>query len=278
MKISISELTTYRAGVEPELDAYVAAGFRAVELSLEKIGRYLAGRDVSVLRGRLATLGMVASGAVSFAPQGPSMLLSAGPAFDAYLTNLRPQLELCHALGVSVLGVGADKARWVSDTNWWSQAIRNLRAAATMAEDHGVRLAIEYLSLGPPIGPFVLESLADTKALVDEADHAALGLCIDFFHHLRAGGTADELRAINAGEIANIHVTDVKAKPRLELEDADRALPGAGVAPVSAYRAAIAATGYASYWTLELLDPVLWERDVAEVARQSAAAMHTFAS
>ena len=280
MKISISELTTYPADLEQELDAYAAAGFRAVELSLEKVNKYFADRGASssALRERLARLGMVASGAVSFAPQGPSMLLSAGPAFDAYLANLRPQLALCQALGAGVLGVGADQTRWMTEKNWQPQAVRNLRAAAALAGDHGVRLAIEPLSLGPPIGPFLLETLADTKALVDEADHPALGLCIDFFHHFRGGGTADELRALRGDEIANVHVTDVKDRARVELEDADRALPGAGVAPVAAYRAAIAATGYDGYWTLELLDPVLWKDDVADVSRRSAAAMRPFAA
>ena len=277
MKISISELTTYPSSLEPELDAYAAAGLRAVELSLEKVGRYLAGGSPDPLRERLERLGIVASGAVSFAPQGPSMLLSSGAAFDAFLDNLRPQLQLCQALGVGVLGVGADQARWMNNADWQQQAIGNLRTAAAIADDHGVRLAIEYLSLGPPIGPFLLESLADTKALVDAAYHPALGLCIDFFHHFRAGGTDGELRALDADEIANVHVTDVKERERISLEDADRALPGDGVAPVAAYRDAIAATGYDGYWTLELLDPVLWQQDVGDVSRRSAASMQAFA-
>ena len=31
-----------------------------------------------------------------------------------------------------------------------------------MAAEHNVRLAIEFMSLGAPIGPFVLDSLGDS--------------------------------------------------------------------------------------------------------------------
>lgn len=276
MKISISELTTYPANLDDELAAYSEAGFHAVELSLEKIGKYLTGRPTTVLEELLAELGLTASGAVSFAPQGPSMLLSSGAAFDRYLASLRPQLALCENLGIRVVGVGADAERWRLNVDWHPQAIRNLRTAAAVAADHDIRLAIEYLSLGEPIGPFLLDTLAKTKALVDAADHPSLGLCVDFFHHFRGGGTALELGSLSSGEIANVHVTDVKAKVRQALGDADRAMPGAGVAPVANYRDAIIATGYDGYWTLELLDPELWEQDVSVVAGEGVSAMREF--
>jgi sugar phosphate isomerase/epimerase len=276
MKVSISELTTYPAGLDAELAAYSMAGFSAVELSLEKIGRHLAGRSPAGLRDRLAELGLIASGAVSFAPKGPSMLLSSGDALERYLGGLREELALCRELGIRVLGIGADAQRWASSNSWRLQAVRNLRAAAAMADDHDVRLAIEYLSLGPPIGPFLLETLVETRALLEEADHPGLGLTIDFFHHFRGGGTPAELASLDRAEIANIHVTDVKQRERAALTDDDRVLPGMGNAPVTAYRDALVATGYEGCWTLELLNPELWTRAVDEVALQSIDAKRSF--
>ena len=82
-----------------------------------------------------------------------------------------------------------------------------------MAEGNGVRLALEFMSLGEPIGPFVLDSLADTVELVERVAHPALGISVDFFHHFRGGGGAAELRRLDSALISNVHVTDVRAGP-----------------------------------------------------------------
>lgn len=276
MKTSVSELTTYSTELTEELEAYADAGFKAVELSLDKVRAHLSRRDPRYLRDDVDRLELVASGGVGFAPTGPSLLLASGAVWDQYLIRLRAELELCRALGIEVLGIGADARRWVESTDWRGQAIANLRTAAELAREHDVRLAIEYLSLGAPIGPFVLETLHEAKTLVDEADHPGLGLCIDFFHHFRGGGSAAELRALPGDTIANVHVTDVRDKERSSLQDADRTMPGSGIAPLSAYREAIVATGYDGYWTLELLDPSLWEQDSAVVSSLASQAMQTF--
>ncbi len=278
MKVSISQLTTFPAEFDAELHAYRAAGFRAVEISLEKVGRFLSENSPSALQERLHGLGIVASGAIGLAPMGPALLLSEGQMLDAYLSSLRSQLELCRTLQCKVLGIGADARRFVGEASWRPKAVENLRLAATMAADHDVRLALEFMSLGAPIGPFVLDTLADAKDLVQEAARPAIGLSIDFFHHFRSGGTASELGTLKAEEIANVHVTDVRDRPAERLDDGDRMPPGAGVAPLTAYRDAILETGYQGYWTLELLNPDLWRLDVAEAAALSAKAMEGFAA
>jgi sugar phosphate isomerase/epimerase len=276
LKISISQLTTYPATLEADLEAYAAAGFRAVELSLEKAERFLVGRSLDGLAELLDQHKLTASGAIGLAPSGPALLLSSGQSRDNYLRSLRSQLELCSVLGIGVLGIGADASRWATPEPWHTAAIRNLSAAADMAAEHNVRLAIEFMSLDAPIGPFVLDSLGATLNLIEAADDPRLGLSIDFFHHYRARGTALELASLSAAQIANVHVTDVKAGSPASLGDGDRVLPGEGAAPIAAYRDAIVATGYDGYWTLELLNADLWRLDVAEAAALSATAMQHF--
>jgi sugar phosphate isomerase/epimerase len=279
MRTAISQITTYPAPLEADLPAYSAAGFRAVELSMEKAQRFLKSNSIERLHALLYRNRLRPSGAISLAPSGPALLLSAGANINEYLDSLRRQLRLCDALGIPVLGVGADARRWMTAEKWRRQAIANLRKAAALAADHGVTLALEFMSLGPPIGPFVLDTLAETLALVEEAEHPALGISIDFFHHFRGGGTAADIEKVPAGRIANVHVTDVAGGVAAgSLADSDRVLPGEGVAPVSAYRDAILAAGYEGYWTLELLNEGLWKLDVEEAAALSARAMHHFAT
>jgi sugar phosphate isomerase/epimerase len=276
MKISISQLTTYPSPLEADLEAYAGAGFRAVELSLEKVQRFLTGSSLAELAALLERHGLTPSGAVSLAPAGPALLFSSGQSRDDYFRSLRWQLEQCRSLGVAVLGIGADANRWAPGEAWIPSAVHNLRAAADLAEQHGVRLAIEFLSLDAPIGPFALDSLAATLDLIETAADPRLGLSIDFFHHYRAGGSAPELARLSGACIANVHVTDVRAGARVSLGDGDRVLPGEGAAPVMSYRDAIASAGYDGYWTLELLNADLWRLPVQETAGRSARAMERF--
>lgn len=276
MKIAISQITTLPTPLEEDLPAFAAAGFEAVELSIEKANKFVAANSVGALKALLDQHGLKATGAIGLAPDGPALLLSQGHGLDDYLASLRSQLALCQALGCRVLGIGADAGRWLTDPSWRKSAAGNLRKAGALAADHGVTIAVESLSLGPPIGPFVLETLRDTLALVREAGHPALGLSLDFFHHFRSGGTAEEFAALEGTLIADVHVTDVVGLPKESLDDGDRVLPGEGVAPIAAYRDAILSTGYDGYWTLELLNKELWALDVSEAARLSRRGMQGF--
>jgi 4-hydroxyphenylpyruvate dioxygenase len=278
MKIAISQITTLPAPLEEDLPAYSAAGFRAVELSMEKTQRFLESNSIERLHSLLYKNRLTPSGAIGLAPSGPALLLSTGADLSAYLDSLRLQLRLCNALRIPVLGVGADARRWMTGERWRRSAIGNLRKAAVMASDHSVTLALEFMSLGPPIGPFLLDSLRETLALVEEAAHPALGISIDFFHHFRGSGTVADIEKVPGGLIANVHVTDVGGLPAESLTDGDRMLPGEGNAPIGAYRDAILAAGYDGYWTLELLNEDLWKLDVTEAAALSARAMQGFAT
>ena len=126
MKIAISEITTLPAPLEADLAAYSAAGFSAVELSLEKVGRFLATHPIDALQELLHVNRLTAAGAISLAPAGPALLLSRGEQLADYLAELRSELDLCATLGIGVLGVGADARRWLADAAWQAAARDNL--------------------------------------------------------------------------------------------------------------------------------------------------------
>ncbi len=130
------------------------------------------------------------------------------------------------------------------------------------------------MSLGAPIGPFVLETLAATRELVGGVGEAAVG--VNVFHDFR-GGSVVELAALGRTEIVGVHVTDVPDLPNAELGDGDRMLPGDGVIPLAEYRKAILSTGFGGYKTLELLNEELWKKPPVDVARIGLATMRRFA-
>ena len=93
MKIAISEITTLPAPLEADFAAYSAAGFSAVELSLEKVGRFLATHPIDALQELLHVNRLTAAGAISLAPAGPALLLSRGEQLADYLAELRSELD-----------------------------------------------------------------------------------------------------------------------------------------------------------------------------------------
>jgi hypothetical protein len=101
VKIAISQITTLPADLDADLPAFAQAGFTSVELSLEKINRFIAKKSVTALQEMLAELGLNASGAIGLAPAGPALLLSRGTEFHSYIRSLEEQLVLCCALGIN---------------------------------------------------------------------------------------------------------------------------------------------------------------------------------
>jgi 2-keto-myo-inositol isomerase len=276
MQVAISQITTLPANLEVDLPAFSRAGFRAVELSLEKVTRYVQRKSNLALRDLLEELELRAVGAIGLAPKGPALLLSRGDTFSTYIASLRRQLALCRELGVDRIGIGADASKWRVEGRWQKNAIENVKVASRIAEDEGVRIGLEFLSLGPPIGPFILDSLESTMSLIEAVSSSALGVNVDFFHHFRSGGSSEDLSTIEADCIVTVHVTDVLDRPLAKLTDGDRVLPGEGVLPIFEYRDAIFSAGYNGAWTLELLNEMLWHADVDLLAPRAAEAMQFF--
>lgn len=278
MKLAISEITTLPADLETDLAAFAGEGWNAIELSLEKAGKFLESRDMGDLKAALQRHGLTPVAAIGLAPNGPGLFLARGDGVAAYMQSLQRQIRMCEALGIPCLGIGADPARGVAGRDWVVGAIENVRAAATLAAAHGVTIGIEALSLSPPIGPFLLAGLDDTRAFVEAVDHPAVGINFDVFHFTRSGGTLADIRRLRRGQVIHVHVCDLPEMPPEQWEDRHRLMPGAGDLPLTAIRDALIAGGYDGYWALELLNEELWTEPPAKVARTGKAAMDDFAS
>ncbi len=278
MKISMSQITTMPLPLADDLPAFSRAGFTATELQVDKVNRFIATASVEALVDMLEALKLKPTGAIGLAPSGPALLLARGSVFDEYLKSLREQLELCRRIGIDQIGIGADASKWREEASWQSGAVANIREAAKIADATGVRIGLEFMSLGAPIGPFILDTLSETRKIVGEVDRASVGYNIDLFHHYRGNGTVDELKTVKASDVVGVHVTDVGPGDKPALGDGDRVLPGDGVAPMIGYRDALIGAGYDGYWTLELLNEKLWKLAPEETSRLGLAAMHTFAS
>ncbi|MDX0009844.1 sugar phosphate isomerase/epimerase (plasmid) [Sinorhizobium meliloti] len=276
MKIAISEITTLRADLETDVAAFAATGWTAFELSLEKAGRYLESHSLTDLKALLAEKNLKPVAAIGLAPTGPGLFLARGADFEAYLASFRRQIEMCRVLGIACIGIGADPARGVTGDGWIEGAVANTRIAANIARENGVAIGIEALSLSPPIGPFLLAGLNETRAFVERVGHPAVGINFDVFHFIRSGGTVADIAAVKPGQVLHAHICDLPQMPAENWEDSHRVMPGDGDLPLTAIRGALVSRGYDGYWALELLNEDYWARDAADVARIGKASMERF--
>ena len=127
----------------------------------------------------------------------------------------------------------------------------------------GVRPAMEYLGFMKSV-----YTIEQAWQIVEDADYPGSSLIMDPFHILRGGGSIESIANIPADKVAIWHWNDAPGdKPFAEQSDADRVMPGDGVGPLKEIERLALAQGYEGFVSLELFNPVLWEKDPVEVAR-----------
>jgi sugar phosphate isomerase/epimerase len=224
--------------LETVLDATAAAGFKAAGLDHYTIGGYVRNggsvKNVGVLlqaRGiRCTDVGVLPIGL------GGAAAAAAELARTATIVGAP----------VCIAALYADAAA--------EDAIRELREAAEILDDAGVRIAFEFTAYGHS------RSLRDAIVLCDAVGWERCGLLVDSWHVFRGGEPLMLLRSLDADQIALVHVND--AAPPGGLDPVfegrfRRALPGSGSFPLGAFAEALSATGYRGTISVEVLSTEL---------------------
>jgi 2-keto-myo-inositol isomerase len=146
-------------------------------------------------------------------------------------------------------------------------AVDNLRAAAEIAEEHGLNLAIEFNSQHE-----VLNSLEVLRELVATADRSNVGLLLDAYHLARSGRPGRGFEEVPGEEIMHFHYSDLPEHPVTGVKrPTDRLPPGQGVIRWSELFGLLAEKGYTGLISYEAPNPALWARSPYEVCREGFA-------
>ena len=150
------------------------------------------------------------------------------------------------------------------------------RAAGDLAElgeraaARGLLLGYEALAWGRHINDH-----RDAWEVVRRADHPNVGLILDSFHTLARGLPVDTIRAIPGDRIFFVQLADAPAigMDLLYRSRHFRTMPGQGELPVAEFAAAVAATGYAGPWSLEVFNDQFRGASSREIARDGYASL-----
>lgn len=210
-----------------------------------------------------------------FAPGGLRELLDA---HDICLT----EIEVVPGLGRD--GVGGARAGEIEEIAWRMAAEFGCRylqvigpaemptadAASAFggvcdrAADHGLVVGLEFL-------PFTdIVSVTDARAIVETANRANGGICVDIWHHERGANDLDAIAALPAELVTGVQMSDGARVP----EDPDyytdcltnRRPPGAGEFDVAGFVGALASAGVDIPWGMEVCSASGWADPAVHVA------------
>lgn len=138
--------------------------------------------------------------------------------------------------------------------------VRRINEAAPVLADHGLSLALEYVS---PVTRraghkhLFIYDLAGLRRLCRATDHTNVGLLLDSFHWHCAGETVADIEALSEDEVVVVHVNDVIAKRAVEKQVVtERALPcETGLIDLAGFIGALDKIGYDGPITSEPTNP-----------------------
>jgi len=256
MNLCISQATTLPATFTDDLSAFADVGWTAAELWLTKLEKHLETASIDDTR-RFLTDRKIRPVAAAY--QG-GLMLSQGEQRKAHFDHFRRRLELCQALEIPTLLLVADFAQR-PDSTAFQRAVVSLTQAAQWAGGFNVRLALEFR------GTDAFCSCLDTAiGLVGQCGEPNVGVCLDLFHYYKGPSKPEDLDKLTRENLAFVQICDVAGVPRELMSDADRVMPGDGDFQFAPVLDTLRRTGYDGYVSLELVNPVLWQMKLAQVA------------
>jgi sugar phosphate isomerase/epimerase len=244
-----------------ELDIARYAGYTAVEISQDKVRRYLdAGYSVDELRNELD--GLVVHGIAALVD-----IERQGSAEKVLFREADKLFMLAYAIGAKGVQIvsGPLDVQAVTDFNEKGYSklytgllhhrhddqvkltVKNLTAIADRALEYGLTVYLEALSWAP------LNTLEEQVDVVRRVGRENLKLVVDFWHCYTSGATPEELSRVERDYIYGVHVCDsLPYQGGVPVETVLRDVPtGSGVLNLRDWTDAVKSTGFDGWWCSE---------------------------
>jgi sugar phosphate isomerase/epimerase len=259
--LNTSTIRGQKVPIVEEIEIAAKAGFQGMEPWLDELKRYSdEGGSLEDLAKRFRDAGIRVESAIDF--------------FEWVVDD-----EARRKKGLEAARRSMDIVRKIGGTRIAAPA-----SGATDVALHPLKVAERYrtlLEIGDQIGvvPQVevwgssrtLGRLGEAAAVAIETGHPHACILPDVFHLFKGGSSLAGVRLLAPTAIHVFHVNDYPAEPaREKLTDADRILPGDGIAPYRTLLRDLRAGGFQVMLSLELFNRDLWKQDPLTVARAGA--------
>jgi 2-keto-myo-inositol isomerase len=265
MKLALNGATTMRASLAEDVRAAGAAGFEYLEIWAAKLRAFLKSQTTAQLKSLLEEeqvkpYSINSIERITFrSAEGQRALLDE----CEELCSIAAEIECPYIVVVpSPLPAGCGRDEVVEES------VRVLTQLSLVAAHYNVALAFEFLGQTD----CSVQTLALADEIVKEVARPNVGLVIDSFHFYAGGSELASIEALDAKRLFIFHINDAEDRPREQLEDKHRLLPGLGILPLREIVRALERIGYDRVVSVEIFRPEYWERDPFQLARDAHAA------
>ena len=231
-----------------KLEAIAAARFDAVEIFENDFIYFNSSpRDLSAMSGDLGL-------AIDLYQPFRDFEGVSDATFERNLDRAERKFDVMQSLGAPMLLVCSNVATAESADR--ARAAAQLHALAERAAARNLRIAYEALAWGKYVRHY-----ADAWAIVNEADHPHLGLCLDSFHILSLGDDPARVGEIPSEKIFFLQLADA---PRLAMDVLQwsrhyRCFPGQGQLDLTNFLEQVLIAGYSGPLSLEIFNDLFRE-------------------
>ena len=262
MKLALNGATTMKAGLETDIEAAARAGFDYLEIWAAKLRRFLEAKTTAELKGLFDEYGLKPYSINSI----EHVTFRDEEAHEKILRECEELSRIARAISCPyIVVVPGLLPEGKSRDDVIEESVRVLDEMSRIAEAFNVSLAFEFL--GQPRCSVQTLELADE--IVKETGRANVGLVIDSFHFYAGGSRLESIEALDPERLYIFHINDAEDRPREELQDSHRLLPGLGILPLKEMTDALRRINYDRVVSVEIFRPEYWERDPVELARDA---------
>jgi len=251
-KLCVHTITTKPWNVETAIEKYAEAGIGGITVwrqwlegrDIEKVGDSIRGHNLSVVslcRG-------------GFFPAADQR------GIDAAIEDNKLAIREAAALGAPmiVLVCGAVPGQPLIESR--KQIAEGIAAVLPLAEELGIKLAIEPLHPMYADDRSAINTMAQANAVCDELDHELVGIAVDVYHIWWDPDLEAQIRLTGEkGRLFAFHICDWMT-PTTDLLN-DRGLMGEGCIDIKGIRGMVEATGFDGFNEVEVFSNRWWSQN-----------------
>jgi len=263
MKLALNGATTMRADLLTDIKAAQAAGFDYLEIWASKLGDFLKHNTTADLNQHFIDhhIQQLSINSIEHITFRDTEAYASIKQQCQELSSIAAQINCPFIVVVpgKIPPAGTNRAKVIEES------VRVLNELCDIAASYGVALAFEFLGQTD----CSVQTLGLADEIVQTAKRQNLGLVIDSFHFYAGGSTIQMIEALDPNLLYVFHVNDAEDRPREELKDSHRLLPGLGILPLRRMIDAFGRIGYDRVASVEIFRPEYWQMDPFELAKQA---------
>ena len=266
MIFGINGATTEKCSLAEDIEVAGKAGYEVIEIRKDKMEEYLKKNSCANLielmrrnRVRPHTINAIGMSTMQPAADESKTLKTTADFAKAAAAIGCPWIVACP-------GGKPAKASW---DEILTKSAATFAKMADIAWKHRVNLSFEFLGFGWSS----IQTVSEAWAVVKTANRGNTGITIDTAHFYSGGSNLAEISAIPREAVAVFHVNDLVDKPKSEIGDYDRIMPGDGVIPLKAVAGELTRIGYDGVASLEIFNHSFNEKNPLEIAKTGLAKM-----